>query len=69
MKRTFKLTKDQLKAIGITISKTSNMPNEYRVNLRDGKEATAYYTEDLEDAFLTGVVMAGHKAFKEFGNG
>lgn len=30
---------------------------EYRVNFAGGKEATAYYTNDLEDAFATGVTM------------
>lgn len=31
---------------------------EFRVNFTGGKEATAYYTTDLEDAFATGVEMA-----------
>lgn len=32
--------------------------NEYRVNYPRGKEATAYYTNDLDDAVSTGVAMA-----------
>lgn len=32
--------------------------NEYIVNFKGGREATAYYTDDLEDALLTGRAMA-----------
>jgi len=32
--------------------------NEYRVNYRGGKEETAYYTNDLDDAVTTGLLMA-----------
>jgi hypothetical protein len=60
-KQTFKATKAALKAIGITLSKTSNFPNEYRVNLLGGTEATAYYTNDLTDALGTGISMAEAK--------
>lgn len=31
---------------------------EYRINIRNGREATAYYTNDLDDAVSTGIVMA-----------
>ena len=31
---------------------------DYRVNVRDGNETTAYYTVDLEDAVKTAVEMA-----------
>ena len=31
---------------------------EYRVNFRYGREATAYYTTDLDDAVATGNRMA-----------
>lgn len=30
---------------------------EYRVNFVPGKESTAYYTDDLEDAFHTALLM------------
>ncbi len=30
---------------------------EYRVNFKNGKEASAYYTNALDDAVLTGVYM------------
>ena len=31
---------------------------DYRVNLRDGNETTAYYADKLEDAVNTAVEMA-----------
>ena len=31
---------------------------DYRVNFRDGDESTAHYTDNLEDAVNTAVVMA-----------
>lgn len=31
---------------------------EYRVNFKGGPESTAYYTDDLADAFRTGLHMA-----------
>ena len=34
---------------------------EYRVNFIGGKEATAYYTDDLEDAATTMLAMAKAK--------
>lgn len=34
---------------------------EYRVNFRGGREATAYYTNDLEDARNTGLAMADRR--------
>ena len=35
---------------------------KYRVNLRDGNETTAYYTDNLEDAVNTAVEMACKRA-------
>ena len=35
---------------------------KYRVNFRDGDESTAYYTDNLEDAVDTAVVMARKRA-------
>lgn len=40
---------------------------EYRVNFRAGREATAYYTNDLEDALATGIAMANRKAAQATG--
>ena len=47
-----------LRRVGIVMKKTEH--NEYRVNLRGGTEATAYYTDDLADAVATGGEMAKH---------
>lgn len=44
----------RLAKIGITIWKRDD---EYRVNFRAGREATAYYTNDIEDALNTGFAM------------
>jgi hypothetical protein len=35
---------------------------DYRVNFRDGDESTAHYTDNLEDAVNTAVVMARKRA-------
>jgi hypothetical protein len=53
----FKEVKDALKKIGMTITYKSEY-SEYRVNFISGKEETAYYTNDLDDAYLTGQDMA-----------
>jgi hypothetical protein len=45
----------ELRKYGIAILKVEG---EYRVNFRGGKEATAYYTNDLRDAYDTGIAMA-----------
>jgi hypothetical protein len=37
---------------------------EYRVNFKGGKEATAYFTNDLKDALNTGIAMAKSKGVK-----
>jgi hypothetical protein len=51
----FQDTKDKLRiAYRMTLRRQCG---EYRVNFRDGAEATAYYTTDLEDAFATAVAM------------
>ena len=46
---------DQLRPIGITLRKRDG---EYRVNYKGGCEDTAYYTNEVEDAVLTGKAMA-----------
>jgi hypothetical protein len=62
----FQEVKDKLRVMyRVTLRRQDG---EYRVNFRDGVEATAYYTNDLEDAFATGVAMrerAGHLRNKE----
>lgn len=49
----------ELKAMGIRLTRLSNT-NEYRVNFINGKEATAYYTDDLMDAAQSGYAMSQH---------
>lgn len=49
--------KQTLRIIGISLTRIVET-NEYRVNLRNGTEATAYYTNDIEDAIDTGRYMA-----------
>jgi hypothetical protein len=51
-----KEAKAELKKIGMTITYNDEY-YEYRVNFAGGKEATAYYTNDLEDAVHTGKTM------------
>lgn len=41
--------------------------NEFVVNFKGGKEATAYYTMDLQDAVDTGVLMAAELECKQAG--
>jgi hypothetical protein len=60
--------KRAFKPLGITINVVaasrgySHGRVEYRVNFAGGKEATAYYTDDLDDAVGTGHAMAAHRA-------
>jgi hypothetical protein len=42
--------------LGVTLRKVRS--GDYRVNLRDGDETTAHYTDNLEDAVNTAVEMA-----------
>jgi hypothetical protein len=46
--------------LGLTLREVCS--GDYRVNLRDGNETTAYYTDDLEDAVNTAVEMARKRA-------
>lgn len=57
---TFKAVRDQLRPLGITITKTGF--DDYRVAFRGkGNEASAYYGDKLDDALSTGVAMAAHR--------
>ena len=51
--------KARLAPLAISLSKQGA---EYRVNYSGGKDATAYYTDDIKDAVDTGLVMAAWKA-------
>ena len=42
--------------LGLTLRQVRS--GAYRVNVRDGNETTAYYTDNLEDAVKTAVEMA-----------
>lgn len=46
--------KEKLKTISYSLSKKDG---EYRINSIGGKEATAYYTNDLDDAVNTAIAM------------
>jgi predicted DNA-binding transcriptional regulator YafY len=45
----------ELRALGITIE---SRPGEYRVNIRNGSERTAIYSDDLHHALEAGHAMA-----------
>jgi hypothetical protein len=42
--------------LGLTLRKVRS--GDYRINFRDGKDSTAYYTDTLEDAVRAAVEMA-----------
>jgi hypothetical protein len=55
MSTRFQEYKDKLRVVHrMTLKKVDG---EYRVNFAGGDEATAYYTNDLEDAFSTAIDM------------
>jgi hypothetical protein len=43
-------TKQAIRALGLTVYRVDG---EWRVNYQGGKEATAYYTDDAQDALDT----------------
>jgi hypothetical protein len=47
--------------LGLTLRQLRS--GNYRVNFRDGKETTAYYTDNLEDGVNAAVEMARKRAF------
>lgn len=56
----FKEVEQIVSQMGLTIKRIANT-DEYRVNYKNGREATAYYTNDLEDAYLTAYAMSFHE--------
>ena len=52
-----------LRDAGVALSKRDG---EYRVNFLGGREASAYYTNDLVDAIRTGLDMARRLAAREW---
>jgi len=61
MKLMIKQAQQTLRARGITLKRTPC--NEFRVNYRDGRESTAYYTDHLNDALITGEDMASRRFY------
>lgn len=55
-KMTFKEAQKWAQSKGLVLTKDADS-GEYRVNFKGGKEATAYYTDDLPDAVGTGEAM------------
>jgi len=55
---TLKDLKDAARELGMTVSYNADT-QEYRVNFRNGVEATAYYTNDRLDALQTMTRMCG----------
>jgi len=53
---TLKQAKAILKPVGVSVNKMDS--GDYRVCLHGADPITAYYTDDLEDAVLTGLHMA-----------
>jgi hypothetical protein len=51
---TIKQATAECRSIGMTLRKVDD---EFIVNFRNGKEATAYYTNDIEDAVATARAM------------
>lgn len=53
---TFREAKDKLRVVyKMTLKLTAD--HEFRVNFIGGQEATAYYANDLDDAFTTAIDM------------
>jgi hypothetical protein len=52
---TLRQAQARLRAVGVTLTKYDG---EYRVNVKGGMEISAYYTNDLDDAVVTGEDMA-----------
>lgn len=57
MKTTLRQAADQLKPYGMRI-RSLPATREYRVNFAGGREATAYYATEIDDAVNTGKRMA-----------
>jgi hypothetical protein len=57
---TIALAKETLRDFGVALTHDDG---EFRVNKRGGREATAYYTNDLDDAVSTGIAMANKGAW------
>jgi hypothetical protein len=56
MTKALRQAKDRLKELEMTITWNS-VTREYRVNSVNGNEDTAYYTDDLDDAVGTALMI------------
>jgi hypothetical protein len=56
MPRDIQTLRAELKPLGMRVQRTDD--GEWRVNFQKGTEATAYYTDDYDDALGTGRAMA-----------
>lgn len=54
----FKQAVEDLRRLGMTLTKRDG---EYRVNFKGATEATMYYTDRLDDAYGTGMMMSNSK--------
>lgn len=67
---TYKEVKAALRALDIIILiSVPGINREYRVNYWRGKEETAYYTNDLDDALHTGEMMGQAEAAGVYAHG
>ena len=55
MSGTYKQVQEELRDVGIVISKRGST---HRINFFGGLENTAYYTQELQDALSRGLAMA-----------
>jgi len=58
----FEIVASELRALGITLSR---LPGEYRINYRNGADATARSVETLAEALELGRAMAADKPAKQ----
>lgn len=58
IKLTFKSLQIKLHAMKMTVSCNDG---EFRINFRYGKEETAYYTDNIDDAYRTAIDMYNRK--------
>lgn len=53
--------KEAIKLMSAKNMTLKKVDGEYIVNFKGGKEATAYYTDDLDDAVATGIHMSENR--------
>jgi hypothetical protein len=53
---TIKSVQAEFKSLGLTLSKT--VYGEFKVRLKDSPKGEGYFTDDLNDAYSTGLAMS-----------